>query len=137
MVLKATLGISEATNKTIVQCNVGNKSPVLLCVLLPNKTESCHLELEFEEADDVVFSVIGPRSVYLTGYYVVKSRQLSPHSDTYPSYFFKFLLAQNAIAGNVLQHLVNNLSIVITIVDLNLLYVKFCSFLSRICLATF
>ncbi|KAL0339349.1 UNVERIFIED_CONTAM: Peptidyl-prolyl cis-trans isomerase FKBP43 [Sesamum angustifolium] len=65
---QATLGISDATKKSIVQCNVGKRSPVLLCALLPNQTESCHLDLEFEESDDVVFSVIGPRSVYLTGF---------------------------------------------------------------------
>lgn len=79
---QATLGIGDATKKSLVQCNVGNKSPVLLCALLPNKTESCHLDLEFEEADDVVFSVIGPRGVYLTGYYVNHSRHFNPHSDT-------------------------------------------------------
>ncbi|XP_011093212.1 peptidyl-prolyl cis-trans isomerase FKBP43 isoform X2 [Sesamum indicum] len=79
---QATLGISDATKKSIVQCNVGKRSPVLLCALLPNQTESCHLDLEFEEADDVVFSVIGPRSVYLTGYYVRQSQQSNPHSDT-------------------------------------------------------
>ncbi|CAA0811277.1 Peptidyl-prolyl cis-trans isomerase FKBP43 [Striga hermonthica] len=79
---QATLGIGGAKEKSIVQCNVGKRSPVLLCVLLPNLTESCHLDLEFEEADDVVFSVVGPRSVYLTGYYVSKSRPSNPHSDT-------------------------------------------------------
>ncbi|XP_075474670.1 peptidyl-prolyl cis-trans isomerase FKBP43-like [Primulina tabacum] len=79
---QATLGISDATKKSLVQCNVGNRSPVLLCTLLPNSTESCHLDLEFEEADDVVFSVIGPRSVYLTGYYVQRSLQSNTHSDT-------------------------------------------------------
>ncbi|KAL2536504.1 peptidyl-prolyl cis-trans isomerase FKBP43-like [Forsythia ovata] len=79
---QATLGIGDATKKSLVQCNVGNKSPVLLCALLPNKTESCHMDLEFKEADDVVFSVIGPRSVYLTGYYVNHSRHFNPHSDT-------------------------------------------------------
>ncbi|KAL0347864.1 UNVERIFIED_CONTAM: Peptidyl-prolyl cis-trans isomerase FKBP43 [Sesamum calycinum] len=79
---QATLGISDATKKSIVQCNVGKRSPVLLCALLPNQTESCHLDLEFEESDDVVFSVIGPRSVYLTGYYVRQSQQSNPHSDT-------------------------------------------------------
>ncbi|KAL3616561.1 hypothetical protein CASFOL_039951 [Castilleja foliolosa] len=79
---QATLGIGEATSKTIVQCNVGKRSPVLLCVLLPDKTESCHLDLEFEEPDDVVFSVIGPRSAYLTGYYVQKIRQSNHQSDT-------------------------------------------------------
>lgn len=82
------MGIGEASKKTIVQCNVGNRSPVLLCALLPNKTESCHLDLEFEEADDAVFSVIGPRSVYLTGYYVRQNQQSNPHSDTYPFYLF-------------------------------------------------
>ncbi|XP_011090742.1 peptidyl-prolyl cis-trans isomerase FKBP43 isoform X2 [Sesamum indicum] len=79
---QATLGIGRATTRTIVQCNVGNRSPVLLCVLLPNKTESCHLDLEFDEAVDVVFSVIGPRSVFLTGYYVHQSRQSNLQSDT-------------------------------------------------------
>lgn len=79
---QATLGISDATKKSFVQCNVGNRSPVLLCALLPNSTESCHLDLEFEEADDVVFSVIGPRSVYLTGYFVQRSLQSNTHSDT-------------------------------------------------------
>ncbi|KAL6498784.1 hypothetical protein OROGR_028331 [Orobanche gracilis] len=79
---QATLGIGCATGKSIVQCILGNRSPVFLCALLPNQTESCHLDLEFEEADDVIFSVIGPRSVYLTGYYICKSQQPNPHSDT-------------------------------------------------------
>ncbi|EPS73355.1 hypothetical protein M569_01404, partial [Genlisea aurea] len=71
---QATLGLGDAIKKSVVQCNVGNRTPVLLCVLIPNQTESCHLDLEFEEADDVVFSVLGPRSVYLTGYYVRPSK---------------------------------------------------------------
>ncbi|KAK6804412.1 hypothetical protein RDI58_002196 [Solanum bulbocastanum] len=79
---RATLGIGNAETKSLVQCNVGNKSPVFLCALLPNKTESCHLDLEFEEAEDVVFSVLGPRTVYLTGYYVGNSRQANVNSDT-------------------------------------------------------
>ncbi|KAL9272564.1 Peptidyl-prolyl cis-trans isomerase FKBP43-like protein [Drosera capensis] len=76
---QATLGIGPYTNKSLVQCNVGNKSPVLMCVLLPEKSESCHLDLEFEEVDDVVFSVIGPRSAHLTGYYV--GRRHTAHDD--------------------------------------------------------
>lgn len=76
--------------KVLVQCNVGNKYPVFLCALLPDKTESCHLDLEFEEQDDVVFSVIGPRSVYLTGYYVSDSRHPGLGSDTYPSLWYDF-----------------------------------------------
>ncbi|CAI9104640.1 OLC1v1003352C1 [Oldenlandia corymbosa var. corymbosa] len=71
---QATLGIGTAVKTSLVQCNVGNKTPVFICALLPTKTESLHLDLEFEEAEDVTFSVIGPRSVYLTGYYVGNSR---------------------------------------------------------------
>nr|GMD71596.1 peptidyl-prolyl cis-trans isomerase FKBP43-like [Ipomoea batatas] len=64
------MGIGDSTTRSLVQCNVGNKTPVFLCALLPDKTESCHLDLEFEEEDSVVFSVLGPRSVHLTGYYL-------------------------------------------------------------------
>ncbi|GER49283.1 peptidyl-prolyl cis-trans isomerase [Striga asiatica] len=78
---QATLAIGDATVRSTVQCNVGRRSPVLLCVLMPEKTESCHLELEFEEDDDVVFSVIGPRSVYLSGYYVQKLQGACPPND--------------------------------------------------------
>ncbi|VFQ85924.1 unnamed protein product [Cuscuta campestris] len=81
-VSQATLGIGSRTARSLVQCNVGNKSPVFLCALLPNKIESCHLDLEFEEADDVVFSVLGPRSVHLSGYYVSKSSSANRNSDT-------------------------------------------------------
>lgn len=83
---QATLAIGTSANKSLVQCNVGDKSPVLLCALLPDKTESCQLDLEFEEADEVVFSVIGPRSVHLTGYYVgnSNSRNLKIDDESYP-----------------------------------------------------
>ncbi|GMG98907.1 hypothetical protein Nepgr_000747 [Nepenthes gracilis] len=83
---QATLGIGSAIKKTVVQCNVGNKSPVLLCSLLPDRAESCHLELEFEEVDEVIFSVFGPRSVHLTGYYLAKTQRpvnAEDDSDTY------------------------------------------------------
>ncbi|KAJ4954806.1 hypothetical protein NE237_011589 [Protea cynaroides] len=70
----ATLGIGKATKKTLVQCNVGNKTPILICSLLPDKTESCPLDLEFEEDDDVVFSVIGPQSVHLSGFFLENGR---------------------------------------------------------------
>ncbi|XP_031113356.1 peptidyl-prolyl cis-trans isomerase FKBP53-like [Ipomoea triloba] len=79
---QATLGIGDSTTRSLVQCNVGNKTPVFLCALLPDKTESCHLDLEFEEEDGVVFSVLGPRSVHLTGYYLSKSSHTYAHSDT-------------------------------------------------------
>jgi hypothetical protein len=67
---QATLALGTATAKSVLQCNVGKRSPVYLCALYPVNSESLQLNLEFEEADDVVFSVIGPRSVFLTGYYL-------------------------------------------------------------------
>lgn len=76
------MGIGSATKKSLVQCNVGNKTPVFLCALLPDKTESCHLDLEFEEEDAVVFSVLGPRSVHLTGYYLSKSSRTYADSES-------------------------------------------------------
>lgn len=54
---------------------MGNRRPVYLCALYPVSSESLQLNLEFEEADDVVFSVIGPRSVFLTGYYLRSAGQ--------------------------------------------------------------
>lgn len=79
---QATLGIGAASKKSLVQCNVGNKSPVLLCCLLPDKTESCTLSLEFEEVEEVIFSVIGPRSVHLTGYYLGNGRHSNFNEDS-------------------------------------------------------
>ncbi|KAJ0981162.1 hypothetical protein J5N97_009417 [Dioscorea zingiberensis] len=67
---QASLGDGKGSNKSVLQCNVGDKSPILLCNLIPNVSESCHLELEFEENDDVIFSVLGQRSVHLSGYYL-------------------------------------------------------------------
>ncbi|XWS10595.1 hypothetical protein CRYUN_Cryun38cG0009800 [Craigia yunnanensis] len=82
---QATLGMGSATQKSIVQCNVGNKRPLFLCCLFPEKAECCQLNLEFEESDEVVFSVIGPRTVHLTGYYLHTS-SLNHHNDESESY---------------------------------------------------
>ncbi|KAM6584665.1 hypothetical protein CsatB_011667 [Cannabis sativa] len=82
----ASLGMGKATTKSVLQCNVGNKSPVFLCSLYPEKTESLQLNLEFEEVDEVIFSVIGPRSIHLSGYYLGSSgriRGISEESESY------------------------------------------------------
>ncbi|KAL4610060.1 hypothetical protein ACB092_08G024900 [Castanea dentata] len=71
----ATLGLGTAEQRSILQCNIGNKSPVFLCTLYPVNSESLQVNLEFEEADDVVFSVLGPRSIFLSGYYVSTSHR--------------------------------------------------------------
>lgn len=88
---QATLGNGTATKKSVVQCNVGNKSPVFLCSLFPEKSESCQLNLEFEEADEVVFSVIGPRSVHLTGYFMGATRTNKLDDESYPFWHFSYV----------------------------------------------
>ncbi|KAE9620146.1 putative peptidylprolyl isomerase [Lupinus albus] len=70
----ATLGFGSSTSKSILQCNIGNRSPIYLCSLYPGNTESLQLNLELEEeADEVIFSVIGPRSIHICGYYLSSS----------------------------------------------------------------
>ncbi|KAI4332322.1 hypothetical protein L6164_017244 [Bauhinia variegata] len=81
----ATLGSGSASSKSILQCNVGNRSPVYLCSLYPGSSESLQLNLEFEEVDEVIFSVIGPRSIHLCGYYLGCGRNtnLNEESESY------------------------------------------------------
>ncbi|KAL3830810.1 hypothetical protein ACJIZ3_019612 [Penstemon smallii] len=73
IIYKALLGDQgeeTSTNKSVyLQCQVGNRSPVLLCSLLPNTMESCQLRVEFEEEEDVIFSVIGSRTLHLKCFY--------------------------------------------------------------------
>ncbi|KAL2558534.1 Peptidyl-prolyl cis-trans isomerase FKBP53 [Forsythia ovata] len=66
---QATLGTGSATKKSIVQCDVGDKKPIYLCSLLPERLETCALNLEFKEEDEVTFSVIGSHSVHLSGFF--------------------------------------------------------------------
>uniref|UniRef100_A0A1D1ZF84 peptidylprolyl isomerase n=1 Tax=Anthurium amnicola TaxID=1678845 RepID=A0A1D1ZF84_9ARAE len=84
---QATLGDGTATKRSVLQCNVGNKSPVLLCSLLPDRAESCCLDLQFEESEEVIFSVVGPRSVHVAGYFIGGSNRRSSgdanDSDSY------------------------------------------------------
>ena len=90
ILFQATLGIGNATKKCIVQCNIGNKSPVFLCCLLPEKTECCQLNVEFEESDEVAFSVIGPLSVHLTGFYASNLPCNHRNDDESYPYLFPF-----------------------------------------------
>ncbi|KDP45797.1 hypothetical protein JCGZ_17404 [Jatropha curcas] len=75
---QATLGNSQVTSwidraasdKVVVQCEVGYFGLVSLCSLFPERVEFCKLNLEFEETPfKVLFQVIGNRSVHLTGFY--------------------------------------------------------------------
>lgn len=67
-----------------------DKTSVLICCLLPDKTESCSLDLQFQEEDKVTFSVLGPRSVHLAGYYL----HAPPNNDhdRYLPFIYLFIL---------------------------------------------
>lgn len=78
------MGFGNAASKSLLQCNVGNRSPVYLCSLYPEKSESLQLNLEFEEVDEVIFSVIGPRSIHLSGFYLGRGRNSCVESGSYP-----------------------------------------------------
>lgn len=84
MLLQASLGLGSSLTKSVLLCNIGNKNPFFLCSLFPEKSESLLLNLEFEEVDDVVFSVIGPRSIHLSGYYLGGGQYRSLDKESYP-----------------------------------------------------
>ncbi|KAI4351891.1 hypothetical protein L6164_006195 [Bauhinia variegata] len=69
-ITQATLGLGSSTEKSILQCSIGHKKPVFLCSLLPDKIESCPLNLEFDVDDLVSFSVLGSRSIHISGFFV-------------------------------------------------------------------
>ncbi|KAK4800270.1 hypothetical protein SAY86_020757 [Trapa natans] len=69
-ITQATLGLGSSNERSILQCFGGQKSPIFLCTLLPDKIESCSLDLEFDEDDSVTFSVVGKRSIHLSGYFL-------------------------------------------------------------------
>lgn len=67
--VQATLGSGSGKEKSVIQCSVEGNTPIYLCSLLPNKTECCPLNLEFEDEDETVeFSVTGDRSIHLSGF---------------------------------------------------------------------
>uniref|UniRef100_A0A0E0LZF1 peptidylprolyl isomerase n=1 Tax=Oryza punctata TaxID=4537 RepID=A0A0E0LZF1_ORYPU len=85
-ICQATLGSCDSAARTIVQCNVGSKTPIILCSLNPKLAEMCHLEVELEEDDEVVFSVLGQSSIHLSGYYIRSSGRSSAGDDESESY---------------------------------------------------
>ncbi|KAL8552592.1 hypothetical protein ACS0TY_001326 [Phlomoides rotata] len=86
-VSQATLGTvsSTETGKSIVQCNVGDKKSINLCSLFPERLENCALNLEFEEDDEVTFSIVGPNSVHLSGFFYGDDEDQDNLGDDYGS----------------------------------------------------
>lgn len=81
---QASLGFGSALDSSTLKLNIGNTEPRFLCALFPNMLESQQLNLEFEEVNDVVFSVVGPRSIHLTGYYMEGGPYRSLKEKSYP-----------------------------------------------------
>ncbi|CAH9069789.1 unnamed protein product [Cuscuta europaea] len=67
---QATLGAGSSDKKTIVQCSLEGKKPIYLCSLLPEKLETCPLNIEFDDEDEVTFSVKGNHHVHLSGFFL-------------------------------------------------------------------
>ncbi|XP_073118695.1 peptidyl-prolyl cis-trans isomerase FKBP53 [Henckelia pumila] len=84
-VSQATLGTGSTSKKSIVQCKVGDKNPIYLCTLLPERIETCALNLEFEEDGEVTFSVNGPHSVHLSGFFYGEDEDQDNIGDDYGS----------------------------------------------------
>ncbi|CAN1791220.1 Peptidyl-prolyl cis-trans isomerase FKBP43 [Linum perenne] len=87
-VTQATLGksINGNSGKCSVTCIVGNKAPVKLCNLIPGTGETCQIHVEFDESDKVVFSVIGPMTVHLSGYFKQSGGRRRTEDDESESY---------------------------------------------------
>ena len=47
-----------------------------------NEVHCRQLDLEFEESEDVIFSVSGPRGIHLSGYYLAPSPVIATRSST-------------------------------------------------------
>lgn len=81
---QATLGVGPSKERNIVQCSVGGGDPIFLCSLSRGKVESCPLNLELEADESLAFSVIGPQSIYLSGYFRADSKDDAEY-EMYPS----------------------------------------------------
>lgn len=71
---QATLGEQSEVElpRSVLQCAVGNNLPISVCSLSMKELHCCPLNLEFEELEDVMFSVVGPQGVYLAGAYLAQ-----------------------------------------------------------------
>lgn len=84
LITQATLGLGTSMEKSILQCTIGLKSPIFLCSLRPHATESCPLNLELDNGDFVTFSIIGARSIHLSGYFALDESDIDDNDKMYP-----------------------------------------------------
>lgn len=95
---QATLGLDcKGKQRTVVKCKVGENPEVLLCSLVPGVSESCALDLLFDQ--DVTFTVSGATSVHLTGYYMPIEEPYSSEEEDYESEEEGFEFSEEEEAG--------------------------------------
>lgn len=59
---------SKTSKRSILECRVGSRKPVIVCSLAPNRLDSISLDLEFHEKEAVVFYVRGSVAIHLADY---------------------------------------------------------------------
>ncbi|KAI3863394.1 hypothetical protein MKX03_018698 [Papaver bracteatum] len=77
-ITQAILGYKVYQNmeNVIVQCKIGEKSPISVCLLNFENGGACSLDIQFEEKeDDVVLENTGRINVHLSGYYFKNNGQ--------------------------------------------------------------
>ncbi|OWM81489.1 hypothetical protein CDL15_Pgr007527 [Punica granatum] len=105
-ITQATLGGGSSNEKTTLQCLTEEKKrPIFLCTLLPDRIESCSLDLEFDEDDSVTFSVLGSRSIHISGYFLEEDEADAGEDDygLYPLNDLIYLFASNSVIAATLK----------------------------------
>ncbi|KAK1286340.1 Peptidyl-prolyl cis-trans isomerase FKBP53 [Acorus calamus] len=77
-------GGSSPKSQCTLECKVGDMNPVILCHLSSEKLLQ-KMEVEFDEDNDVVFSVAGHGSVHLVGHFVDSGHHPCGHGDEFES----------------------------------------------------
>ncbi|KAI3864952.1 hypothetical protein MKW92_026911 [Papaver armeniacum] len=96
--LRITQRLFLTVDNVIVQCKVGKKSPIKVCLLCPANGDTCTLDIQFEEKeDDVVLENLGNRSVHLSGHYIRNNGQSG--NDGGSNGAFQDALEENAKNG--------------------------------------
>ncbi|XP_020521983.1 peptidyl-prolyl cis-trans isomerase FKBP43-like isoform X1 [Amborella trichopoda] len=77
----ATLSHGSSLDKSVLQCAINGRRPIFLCMLSPGQCESSSINVEFEEDDDVIFSIFGSRGIHILGYFCPPHIHHSSHTS--------------------------------------------------------
>ncbi|XP_020521984.1 peptidyl-prolyl cis-trans isomerase FKBP43-like isoform X2 [Amborella trichopoda] len=79
----ATLSHGSSLDKSVLQCAINGRRPIFLCMLSPGQCESSSINVEFEEDDDVIFSIFGSRGIHILGYFCPPHIHHSSHTSDF------------------------------------------------------